>query len=137
MPQQPPPDDPQIGNEDFLLRRVRGDQISLGANGGYRVSSAVFKSKGGPLSFDLGSRKTAEAVRDQYQGKNFHVVSVPVGNVRAQGCRVVLEPEENNDAHVHVYGSGAAGCLSGGQASRIADVSQVILLHPDLPIPNN
>ena len=133
MPQQAPPDDSTIGEGEFVYRRVRGDQIVLLDDGsGYRPSSAVISSKGGPLSGDLSSLCTPQQTRGS---EICHVVAIPVSALRAENCHIHRAPQPGNPAHVHVWGTRLDGAI-GKAAGRIAMRSRVVLVHPDIPLPD-
>lgn len=126
MPNQAPADDQTISNDDVVYRRARNDQI-VHDSAGHRISSAVVKSNGGPLSADLGSLCSAQETRNRSAG-DFHVVAVPVAVLRAAGCRLQKVPDgpDKNPAHVHIYGSRDDGGLTTGQAGRVAKECWVV-----------
>jgi len=139
MPDQAPPDDRTIEDGDHIYRRARGDQIKLLPDGsGYRGSSAILVSSGGPLSADLASLCTPEQTRDGAAFGDFHVVAIPVKALRDEHCSLEHAPdlEHNNPAHVHVYGGKRDGALTNSQANRISQTTRVIFLNPDALIPD-
>ncbi len=138
MPVQASATDQPIGDDEFVYRRARPDQIIALEDGtGYRPSSAIITSKGGPLSGDLSSGSTPAQTRDRGGGAKCHVVAIPVSALLEEGCKILRAPEPDNPSHVHVWGPGRAdGAIGGKPATRIARKSRVVLFCPNVQLPD-
>lgn len=140
MPDQLPPDDRTIRNEELLYLRVfpDADNIKPLQGGGYRPRSGELRSDEA-LSVDLGSLCTPEQTRDRDSSLPFHVAEIPAGLARSEGCRIVRDPLENNPAHALLYGNHKSGngSLSMRQTEKIARAVRIVLLNPAAPMPTN
>lgn len=120
MPDLLPPDDSTIDDDELLYRQIVPDPHNLvpNSNGdGYRPASGSMRSPL-PLSVDRGLLCTPEETRDRDLSKPFHVAQISVSVARAAGCHMVADPEDNNPAHVLIYGSGQNGALTKGQTEK-------------------
>jgi hypothetical protein len=142
-----PADDLSIPNEERLYFRVfpSPDVVRDAGDGGYRPMSGAMRpnNRDDPLSVDLSSLCTPEQTRDRGTDGNFHVVQMTVGQVRAEGFRVVRDPiaggEFQNLAHALIYGSrkdvanNDIGGLTSADCAKLARLARFIIVtqQPD------
>lgn len=136
MADAPPEDDKSITDDQFLYRRIfpRSDAL-IPIESGYRPMSGALQDKDQGTSVDLAVECSPEDTRDRDTSQHWHVARIPVAAVRAQGCRVIRRPKENNPTHAVIYGKGKNGYLTDGPASNIAKQSRIVLLNPLAPMP--
>ena len=112
-------DDPTIGDDEVLWRRVSPEQIhSAEESDPPPPPSLAFKSNVVKISVNRSSLTTVDATLDGYPQHS--LLGVTAGSVRAAGCRVAGQPVEGNAAHVLILGSGPDGRLKPPEAKRIA-----------------
>lgn len=130
MPGALPQDDPTIGDEERLYRRVypNPDELEADSTGtGYRPRSGAFRGEGA-LSVDLSSLSTPEETRSRHTPSNFYVAEFSARTAREAGCVIVRDPQPDDPAHALVYGLGEAGALTKSQTKKIGRMSRIVLM---------
>ena len=123
MPQRP--DDPSIGDEERLWRRVHPKQIDLSSETGEpEVSSGAFSTRE-ELSIAISSQTTLETFVFNYPEHS--VVEFTAGAARVLGCSVVRDPLPNDPAHALLCGPRSRGRLTQSQKELLKQVSRLIL----------
>ncbi len=110
QPQTPYIDDPTIGNDAPLWRRVPPRHFVFDDNlGNWRPSTAAFEDHpdGSPMSVVLGQEildggRTADSVLEGHDG--FGLVSFLAELARAEGQGIVRKPLAEEPAHAEVFG---------------------------------
>lgn len=108
-----PRDDPEVADEDGLLRYINPDYhvVPDKNTGEMRLSSAAFAESSKPpkgMSVDL-ERQMSEAGLSNLEmlpGPDFGALRLNAGEVRVLGCQVSRDPVENNPYHGSVWGIG-------------------------------
>lgn len=124
MPQRP--DDPSIGNDERLWRRVHPTQIELDPQTKEPdVSSGTFSTRE-EVSVTIASESTlADFLRDN---SDHSVIEFTAGGARALGCTVVRDPQPNDPAHALVCGSRSRGQLNKTQQELLNQASRLIVV---------
>jgi hypothetical protein len=119
------PDDPSIGDNEQLWRRVHPAQININSQtGGHHLSSAVFSTRK-EVSVAIASETTLEALLANYPEHS--VIEFTVGSARSAGCTVVRDPLPDDPAHALVCGSRSEGRLNKTQQNLLKQASIWIL----------
>lgn len=101
-------DDPSIGPEENLLRRIVWKHAVPDDHGNLRISSAAFRDPNQELSINLQStmqqagREPVDAVRN-YPG--YGLASITAGQARSQIQKVCRDPQLEEPAHGLVCGN--------------------------------
>lgn len=101
-------DDPAIGNDDDLWRRIHPDWVVLDENldeqtsGRVRPSSAAFRDES--LSVLLAREDTPERALLDWQHKGFSLAAITAGLARQNGQAVCRDPTDEDPPHVLVEG---------------------------------
>ncbi len=116
-------DDPNIGDNELLLRRVSPKQINpaLGSQGPPPLPSLAFTSNAVPISVDRKSLTTLKKVVANYPEHS--VLEVSARAVREAECIVVSDPLPDNPAHALILGNGPDNHLKKKEAKAIAQKS--------------
>ena len=122
MPQRP--DDPSIGDNERLWRRVHPTQIRTNnETGELEVSSAAFSTRE-ELSVAIASETNLTIfLQNNFQHR---VVEFTAGAARAANCTVVRDPKPDNLAHALVCGSKSHGQLNKTQQEQLKQACRLI-----------
>lgn len=106
MADLPHQDDPSIGNDEVLLRRLQPDWIVPGDHGRMRIASAAFKHKELSILFYTLLQRQSRPVDDALCGHSDNsICSIKAGLARDLGQSVLYDVEPPNDpAHGLVVG---------------------------------
>ena len=104
------PDDPTIGNDEILWRRIHPDWIVPDQNTGRpRVSSAAFdnSSDGTPTSIHLAvvalhHGNSADIILESFP--RYSMAALTAGNARNVGQGVLPAPQNNDPSHGYIAG---------------------------------
>jgi len=105
MPAPKPPDDPSIGNDDLLWRRVPPEQVVFDENlNRLRPSSMAFQNTSGTsgMSVNIAAETTVE--NTLRESENLLLVEFPASVPRGVGQGVIRNPLPDNPAHAEVTG---------------------------------
>jgi hypothetical protein len=99
-------DDPTVGDQDVVWRRVPAESCDRRADGSIVVGSWAFSDSndGTPMSVDLASI-AADPTATAAGFAGCIVVGLRVGDLRAEGFGVMPWKDGDNDAHAYVLGS--------------------------------
>lgn len=121
----PRPDDPSIGNDERLWRRVHPTWIEIDPESGQPdVSSAVFATRE-EVSVALAASTTTELFLRDNLGHS--VIEFTAGAARAAGCTVVRDPLPDDPAHALVCGQKSHGQLNKTQQQRLKQASRLVV----------
>lgn len=122
-----PEDDPTIGDDEYVWRRVPRDSVKY-ESGPPRASSGAFNdsSDGTPMSVDLAL--LAPSPEWSLGNCDGGLVRIKVGDLRAGGFGVTRHPLEDNPAHCYVTGR-----KSTGKRQKIAKMSEWVINPPEHP----
>ena len=97
-------DDPTIGHDVSLWRRVNPIHFVKENNGTVRPSSAAFQDhpNGTPMSVVIAAECTIERALAGYTG--FGIVAITAGLARQYGQGIMRTPQPNEPAHADVFG---------------------------------
>ena len=120
-------DDPNIGDNELLLRRVSPSQINhaLGSTKPPPQPSLAFTSNAVLISVDRKSLTTLDRVVENYPEHS--VLEVPALAVREAECIIVSDPLPDNPAHALILGNGPDNHLKKKEAKAIARKSNWVL----------
>lgn len=128
-----PHDDPDIRDDDIILRRVPPGKPALDHENKPRLSSGLFSPSSIPnhgISFDLDrSRQNAGLKPLDDLDSVFGLVYLVVGFVRSAGLVVGSSPTPTNPHHVEVWGKGGAK-ITKSQKNKLRDNAGIIKLPP-------
>ncbi|MBK6688776.1 MAG: hypothetical protein IPG45_30165 [Deltaproteobacteria bacterium] len=98
-------DDPEIGDDWTVWRRIPPYHVVADGQGGHRPSSAAFEDdpRGGPMSVII-VEKGADKARALAGHDGFTLVAIRVGLLRQLGQKVVHDPLNEEPAHGLVVG---------------------------------
>jgi len=124
VPQRP--DDPSIGNDERLWRRVHPTQIELDPQTKEPdVSSGTFSTREEVLVTIATESTLADFLRDN---PDHSIIEFTAGAARALGCTVVRDPQPNDPAHALVCGSRSRGQLNKTQQELLNQASSLIVV---------
>ena len=106
-------DDPAIGNDETVIRRVAHNQQLYDDNLGYRRPSTQAFLQGGrdePTSVYLLSETTPEDVAKE--GSQPYQCAVSVGVLRENGLGIIRTPESGGPGHCDITGRKRQGRLN-------------------------
>ena len=106
-------DDPGIGGDQVVLRRVSERSYSFDENlGRFRPSSQAFLQNGpdGLVSVYLQSETTHSAVAAE--GPEPYLAAIPVGELRELGLGIVRDPSSGGPGHCEITGRKTRGILN-------------------------
>jgi hypothetical protein len=116
-----PIDDATIGDDELLYHRIRPEDMNVDATTGeYRPSSAAFRYIDNITSVDIASLTTPQRALEP--APTYRLAEIEVRAVRSVGCKVVRDPQPDNEAHALIYGSAPEGRMTKSQAKRIANM---------------
>jgi len=90
-----PVDDPTIGDDEALWRRIAPSQIRVDENGQEEPISGAFN--GTEISVHIASLTTRQAVQARYA--HHRIVALTAGDARAAGYAVKRDPQEDDQSH--------------------------------------
>jgi hypothetical protein len=124
VPQRP--DDPSIGGDERLWRRVHPTQIELNPHTRQPdVSSGVFSTRE-EVSVTIASETTqADFLRDY---PDHSVIEFTAGAARALGCTVVRDAQPHDPAHALVCGNRSRGQLNKTQQELLNQASRLVVV---------
>ncbi|MBY0583118.1 MAG: hypothetical protein K2P68_09420 [Sphingomonas sp.] len=95
-----PVDDPSIGGDEFVLRRVHPDLAKTG-----KPESSIFKDDPGGIGTSVTLWRSADDLAIVTAGRaHVGVVAVTVAELRAEGLGLMFTFEEGNPNHCEVFG---------------------------------
>lgn len=115
-----PYDDPDIGDDQLLIRRIPSQALHPNSDGSYRVSSGGFSptSRGRDfycgMSVDLQSDLLAngtDSADPSYHPEVKVIMSLKVGEIRREVPKLLIghDPKPDNPAHCNVWGVSTPG----------------------------
>jgi hypothetical protein len=126
-------DDPTIGNDEILWRRVSPDKLLSITGSDVPPPSNAFRSNAVEISVNRANLSSVEATLRDYPDNS--LVAVTAGAVRAAGCLVVSAPKIDNLAHALIIGKRPDGRLTKGDCKNIANsASWVVFRRPKDPL---
>jgi hypothetical protein len=120
-------DDPNIGPDEILWRRVSPDKILPTTRSDAPPPSNAFRSNAVEISVNRASLCSVEATLQDYP--NDSLVAVTAGAVRAAECIVVSDPKIDNPAHTLIIGKRPDGILTKSECKKIANCASWIVFR--------
>jgi hypothetical protein len=113
-------DDPTLGRDERLWRRIRADQLKT-EDGRVRPSSAAFRDSTNEVSVHLASLTTTATALERFPG--FSLAELTVGFVRDLGLSVVRDPLPDDPSHAFI-----CPCPSKGKANRLSREAVLVVV---------